>query len=290
MADGTSIGADTVSVLPAETGVGRVTLRVADLDRAQSFYSEMLGLTPQGEGEGVVLAPRGGQPIVALQARPNTRTRPHGAVGLYHFALLFPNRRELGKVLLHMFQARWAFQGFADHAVSEAAYLSDPDGNGIELYADRPMADWPRDGDRIMMTTYALNVNSLIRAVDGEEWIGAHAGTRVGHVHLHVSDLARSEQFYREVIGFDVTNRSFPGAVFLSAGGYHHHLGINTWLRDDARGEDAAGLLSYELRIPSEEAREQLQKRAEAAGVNVESSNGGIALDDPDGNRVIIRS
>jgi catechol 2,3-dioxygenase len=279
-----------VSLLPGNVSIGSVALRVSDLDRAVAFYRDQLGLViGQQHGDTVQLHTRGGGPIVALTSMPNTRVRPHGVVGLYHFALLFPSRRELGKVLLHMFEARWAFHGFADHGVSEAAYLSDPDGNGIELYCDRPAADWPRVDGQIAMTTFALNVNSLIRAVDGEEWNGAHPRTRVGHMHLHVTDLEQAERFYREVIGFEVTNRSYPGAVFLAVGGYHHQVGLNTWLRDNGRNQDFAGLLSYELVVPGEKQREDLIARARARDVSIEELSGSYELKDPDGNRIIVR-
>lgn len=279
-----------MSVLPADASIGCVALRVANLERSLSFYRDHLGLVPTSTGQDTVqLSTRGGSALLALTAIPNTRNRPQGAVGLYHFALLFPTRRELGKVLLHLFEARWAFHGFADHGVSEAAYLSDPDGNGIELYADRPATDWPRIDGNIAMTTFALNVNSLIRAVDGEEWNGAHPRTRVGHLHLHVTDLERAERFYREVIGFEVTNRSYPGAVFLAAGGYHHHLGLNTWLRDQPRAQDVAGLLSYELLVPNEQERAGLLARARDHEVAVEPRGETHALADPDGNLVLVR-
>jgi catechol 2,3-dioxygenase len=279
-----------MSLLPADASIGRIALRVADLERALSFYRDQLGLVAVTTAPDTVqLNTSGGSPLLALTAMPNTRNRPQGAVGLYHVALLFPSRRELGKVLLHLFEARWAFHGFADHAVSEAAYLSDPDGNGIELYSDRPSADWPRVDGTIAMTTFALNVNSLIRAVDGEEWNGAHARTRVGHLHLHVTDLERAERFYREVIGFEVTNRSYPGAVFLAVGGYHHHLGLNTWLRDNARAQDVAGLLSYELVVQNERERDALLSRARAQDIAVEQHGDSFSLFDPDGNRIIVR-
>jgi catechol 2,3-dioxygenase len=271
-------------LLPDQTALGRVHLRVASLDQSFAFYRDLLGLVVlRHEGNRVELGAHDRRPLLTLTAIPGTQPRPRGIVGLYHYALLFPNRRELGRALLHLFERRWPFEGFADHGVSEAAYLADPDGNGIELTADRPRADWPHQDGGIAMNTFALNVNSLIRAVDGEAWSGVSGATRVGHIHLHVSDLDRSEQFYRDVIGFEVTNRSYPGARFLAAGGYHHHIGLNTWGRADA-SPHVAGLLAYDLVVPDRQVREQVLERAVAHGAKAGATPEGVRLSDPDGN------
>ncbi len=275
--------------LPADTQLGRVHLRVASLDKSLQFYRDLLGLIElRREGSRVELGTRNRRPLLTLTAIPGTLPRPQGVVGLYHYALLFPTRRDLGRTLLQLFQNRWPFQGFSDHGVSEAAYLADPDGNGIELYADRPREDWPRENGQIAMSTFALNVNSLIRTVDGEEWTGVVNGTRVGHIHLHVSDLERAGKFYGDVLGFDVTNNTYPGALFLAAGGYHHHIGLNTWLKQRAPAPHAAGLLGFELLVPERAAVEAIQARAESSGVKAESTSEGVRLDDPDGNLLTI--
>jgi len=273
-------------MLPAQTSLGRIHLRIGDMARSLAFYRDLLGLVElDGASGSVVLGPAGGPALIGLTEVPGTHARPRGIVGLYHFALLYPNRRELGSILLHLFEQRWPFEGFADHAVSEAAYLADPDGNGIELYADRAREDWPVQNGEVAMTTLALNVNSLIRSADTEEWNGAPAGLVVGHIHLHSAVLRDSLRFYRDVVGFDVTNQSFPGAAFLSAGGYHHHLGLNTWLR---RGEpsdaDAAGLIEYTIDVHDSAARDALLQRVRDTGGAVEDN----AFTDPDGNRVVV--
>jgi catechol 2,3-dioxygenase len=275
--------------LPADTSLGRVHLRVANLDRSLQFYRDLLGLVEvRHEGSRVELSTRSRQPLLTLTAIPGTLPRPQGVVGLYHFALLFPTRRDLGRTLLHLFEHSWPFQGFSDHGVSEAAYLADPDGNGIELYADRPREDWPRANGQIAMSTFALNVNSLIRTVEGEEWTGVATGTKVGHIHLHVSDLARAGEFYGDVLGFDVTNDNYPGALFLAAGGYHHHIALNTWLRQSAPAPHAAGLLGYELQVSDKSALQQIADRAAAHGLKAERSSEGLHLADPDGNLLTI--
>ncbi|MGH7468539.1 MAG: VOC family protein [Longimicrobiales bacterium] len=276
--------------LPESTRIGRIELRVADLSRSLAFYRDLLGLVEYARTtDRCELGPHGGRPLISLLAVPGTRLRPAGVVGLFHYALLLPHRRDLGRVLLHLFQARYPFQGFADHLVSEAAYLADPDGNGIELYADRPREDWQRRDNQIEMSTLALNVNSLLRSVEGEEWRGIAAGTGMGHVHLHVADLARTGAFYREVVGFDVTNNSFPSALFLAAGGYHHHLGLNTWLRpENANGPDAANMLSWELVLPHPAHSMAIAERALKWGSRVEEKADQTIIVDPDGMQVIV--
>jgi len=273
-------------MLPANTSLGRVHLRIADMAQSLAFYRDLLGLVEMDGASGsVVLGPPGGRALIELTEVPGTHARQRGTVGLYHFALLYPNRRELGRTLLQLFEQRWPFEGFADHAVSEAAYLPDPDGNGIELYADRPRDDWPLQNGEVAMTTLALNVNSLIRSVDADEWSGAHADTIVGHIHLHTADLRKAIHFYRDVIGFDVTSQSHPGAAFLSAGGYHHHVGLNTWLRKgNPFDPEAAGLIEYTIEPHDAAARSALLDRVRSAGGVVEDN----AFTDPDGNRIVV--
>lgn len=276
--------------ITANTRIGRIELRVSDLSRSLAFYRDLLGMVEYSRTtDRCELGPHGGRPLISLFAQPGTRPRPQGVVGLYHYALLLPNRRALGQVLLHLFQARYPFQGFADHAVSEAAYLADPDGNGIELYADRPREDWQHRNGQIVMTTLALNVNSLLRSAEGEEWHGIAPGTKVGHVHLHVASLEQTGEFYREVVGFDVTNSEFPSALFLSAGGYHHHLGLNTWLRPENAGAPAvADMLSWELVLPDAESSLAIADRALSAGYRVEEEADQSTVVDPDGMRLIV--
>lgn len=273
-------------MLPANTGLGRVHLRIADMERSLAFYRDLLGLVEKSEAKGsVTLGPAGGQALLKLTEVPGIHAHPRGVVGLYHFAILYPTRRDLGRTLLHLFEQRWPFEGFADHGVSEAAYLADPDGNGIELYADRAREDWPMQDGEVAMTTLALNVNSLIRSADVDEWNGAPAGTILGHLHLHTANLRASLDFYRDVVGFDVTNASASGVAFLSAGGYHHHLGLNTWLRKgDVFDPASAGLIEYTIELHDPAARTALLERVRNAG----GALGDDAFFDPDGNRIVV--
>jgi catechol 2,3-dioxygenase len=293
--------------LPADTGIGRVRLRVADLERAIDFYGGLLGMRASVLGGRAVLGtssteepndsrslaaadatPRPRQSLVVLEERPGTAHRPEGTLGLYHFAILLPDRAALGRMLGHLFEARYPFHGFADHGVSEAAYLVDPDGNGIELYADRPRTAWPRTGTRIEMYTKPLDVAGLIRAAGNLPWAGAPAMTCIGHVHLHVAELPRAEQFYAGVLGFDVVTREYPGALFLSAGGYHHHVAVNTWARSPTRPRGTAGLLDFAIHIPDAGARTALRNRLASHATPFTGVPEGIRFEDPEGNGIVV--
>jgi len=180
------------------------------------------------------------------------------------------------------------FSGFADHAVSEALYLPDPDGNGIELYRDRPRSEWRIDGGQIAMATDPLDVQRLLDEAEGGDDAPLDPQTDLGHVHLHVSSLATAEAFWCGVVGFDAVMRDYPGALFVSAGGYHHHLGLNTWAGSARPPADAVGLAYFTLVLPSEADRAALLARAEAAGVTVEDQAGRPLLRDRDGNAVVV--
>jgi catechol 2,3-dioxygenase len=276
------------AVLPGNISLGRVRLRIANLERSLEFYAGRMGLhvREQDDRSAQLAAAPGAPPIISLQQLPGTLPRPEYAIGLYHFAILFPNRSLLGQKVLDLLDAKWPFTGFADHGVSEAAYLSDPDGNGVELYSDRPRADWPGRSDSITMYTRPLDLNNLFAAAADAD-LALTNRTRMGHIHLHVSNLERARQFYQDVVGFEVTNDEFPGALFLAAGGYHHHLGTNTWARRTA-DPDAAGLLDWLLHVPGDEAKSLLRQRLETGGVVIEPASEGWRVSDPDGNALII--
>jgi len=276
--------------LPADTHIGRVRLRVGDLERALAFYRGVLGLNvTRDEGSTLTLGAGGAGPtrsreLLVLEEHPGIARRPARPVttGLYHVALLVPNRRELGRSLLGLQQAGYPLRGMSDHAVSESLYLDDPDGNGLELYADRPRSMWPvRDG-AVRMTVDPMDVAGVVAAgrERPEPWIGLSPETVVGHVHFTVSRLEPAVAFYRDVIGFDVM-MSIPSLVAVSAGGYHHYLNLNTWAGERAaRDSDrVAGLSAWELRVPDENARKALIERVTAAGTLAASSNSVMARD-----------
>jgi catechol 2,3-dioxygenase len=241
--------------LPDATHVGRVRLQVSDLPRSLAYYRDVLGFhVGQHDAANARLhAAESERHLLELHYERGTRPVPrNGVLGLYHFAILLPSRDALGRFVRHLTHNRTQF-GAADHLVSEAIYLWDPDGLGIEVYADRPRDTWRTDGRELMMTTERLDLGALANAGGTGEWTAMPPGTTMGHVHLSVGNLEDASRFYHRGLGFDTTVWSYPGALFMSAGGYHHHLGTNTWApgaRTASSGD--ARLLEWELVLPSE--------------------------------------
>ena len=255
--------------LPDRTHLGTVSLQVADLERSIGYYQQVLGLqvmsrAPQHAAMGAEDALR---PLVELLEQRGVQPVPRGGLlGLYHFAVLLPDRAALGRFIAHL-SALGIPAGSADHAVSEAIYLTDPDGLGIEVYADRPRAAWRIDPTRqLFMTTAPLDVRAVVAASGGEAWTGMPSGTTMGHVHLHVGDLGAAEAFYHRALGFDKMVWTYPGALFLSAGGYHHHLGTNTWSAGPPADARHARLLSWNLVVPQRADAEAAARSLAAAG------------------------
>jgi catechol 2,3-dioxygenase len=279
--------------LPDETRLGLVRLQVADLARSLAYYEQVLGLRVLERGHGTATLGGAGvtAPIIELHERPGARAVPRrGRLGLYHFAILLPERAALGRFLRHLGETGER-AGMSDHLVSEALYLSDPDGLGIEVYADRPRETWRREGRQLAMTTDPLDVEDLLRAAGREPWSGMPVGTVLGHVHLYVDDLDRAAAFYHRGLGLDKTVWSYPGALFMSAGGYHHHLGTNTWASGaEPAGADDARLLQWELVVPSAADAASAVASLAATGAVVEpGSSGGVARD-PWGTAVRVRA
>lgn len=279
--------------LPAETHIGYTHLSVASLDRALDFYERQLGLhVIQREGATVTLS-ASHQPHIILTEKPGANPKPGRAIGLYHVAIRLPSRAALARVFARLIQERYPFGGFSDHAVSEALYLSDPDGNGLELYRDRPRSEWPRQGDQIAMTTAPLDLDDLLGELrhDNNGWQGIDPQTDIGHVHLHVSSLERAHAFYVDLLGMDlVADWRTHGALFVSAGGYHHHLGLNTWAGAAKPPTNTLGLLEYALVLPDAGSVAALQGRLTTAGQPVEAGEDGFTVLDMDGNRVRVGS
>jgi len=239
------------SQLPSGLHLGPVRLQVADLARSVTFYERVLGLRAAATTPTATLTPPGDtKPLLVLSEHPGARPlAPHSRLGLYHFALLVPTRADLGRLLRHLAELGLR-PGTADHAVSEALYLQDPDGLGVEIYADRPRSEWQRQGDELFMTTAPIDARGLLDAAGDEPWTAMPAGTIVGHVHLHVADLRQAADFYETALGLDRTVWSYPGALFVAAGGYHHHLGLNTWAADaPPAGPDDPQLLDWTLHL-----------------------------------------
>jgi catechol 2,3-dioxygenase len=262
--------------LPSATHVGRVRLQVSDLTRSLRFYEETLGLRVLHRTiDRATLGPHDDDtPLAELHERKGARAVPRrGRLGLYHFAIRLPDRAALGRLIAHLAETD-TYAGMSDHAVSEAVYLQDPDNLGIEVYADRPRDTWRYEGRQLAMITAPLDARDLVRAAGGERWSGMPAGTTIGHIHLHVGDLSEAEAFYHAALGFDKVVWSYPGALFLSAGGYHHHLGTNVWAASAPRADAAdAQLLEWELVVPRPEDAEAAARSLEAAGYKVTSAD-----------------
>jgi catechol 2,3-dioxygenase len=275
--------------LPDAAHVGGVRLQVSDLRRSVSFYEQVLGLRVIGSNDATILGPRGGPaPLVTLQTRAGVTPARRGAFGLFHFALLLPDRASLGRFAAHLARVG-ARLSAADHDVSEALYLWDPDGLGIEVYADRPRQSWRQHGRELVMTTEPLDLADLAMAAGGAAWDGAPAGTKMGHVHLSVGDLDRAADFYHRALGLDTTVWTYPGALFLSAGGYHHHLGTNTWSPGPSPSPDQAQLLEWDLVVPSHADAIATGRSLQSAGYAAEPIGSGVTAVDPWGTRVRIR-
>jgi catechol 2,3-dioxygenase len=288
--------------LPAATRLGAVRLQVADLERSLEWYRRVLGLEPldRSPRPGGALdrpgrvarlsAPGASAPLVELHERPGAAPVPRrGRLGLYHYAILLPDRPSLGRFLRHVTEIGER-AGMSDHLVSEALYLTDPDGLGIEVYADRARGDWRHEDGQLTMATIPLDVEAVLGAAGGGRWSGMPSGTELGHVHLFVADLERAATFYHAGLGFDKTVWSYPGALFLSAGGYHHHLGVNTWATGATpAGPDEARLLEWEVIVPSfPDAAAAIASIVEAGGTVEHSTDGGVARD-PWGTTVRVR-
>lgn len=284
--------------LPEATRLGPVRLDIADLERSLDFYTGTLGLrVVERDAERALLAAKRDAandvdtPLVELRERRGARPAPNrGRLGLYHFAILLPDRATLGRFVRHLAEIG-VRSGAGDHLVSEAFYLQDPDNLGIEVYADRPRGAWRRVGRELMMATDPVDVADLVRAAGETHWEGMPAGTVMGHVHLHVGDIERAAAFFSGALGFDRTVWSYPGALFFSAGGYHHHLGANTWAGTGARpaGEGDARLAEWTIELPDAASVQRAAASLEQAGHPAERDDADVVTRDPWGTQVRLR-
>jgi len=265
-----------------------VHLTISNLDRSLRFYEDRIGLTVhRREGHDAAMGADGRDLLWLHESASAPRVR--GTTGLYHFAILVPSRPDLAVALRHLSETRTTFQGFADHLVSEAIYLADPDGNGIEIYRDRPRSEWPVVNGVLKMGSEPLDLKSLL-AEASESWNGLAPDTRIGHVHLHVADLKDAEGFYRDGLGLDLVLRYGDSASFLSAGGYHHHVAINTWAGIGAPRPPAGtiGLDHVVIRVPSARALSAVADELQQAGILHSAGAESIRVSDPSGNQLRI--
>ena len=282
---------ETVPALHPASEVGSVSLKVADLQGSVAFYTQTIGLWPLRQDEHSALLGSGSRSILRLEEVAGAQRPPANTTGLYHAAILFPDRHSLAVKVSQLSAIHYPL-GYSDHLVSEAFYLSDPDGNGLELYRDRPRSQWKWVDGQVQMATDAIDFHDFFNEVQGEDPATASptvpSGTKLGHMHLRVADIGEAEKFYHGVLGLDVTAQ-LPSALFLSAGGYHHHIGMNTW--ESRRGkppvEPSAGLREFSLVLPDQVELERLVKQIEAAGVPLVEQEATSALVlDPCQNRI----
>lgn len=270
--------------LPDDISLGPVHLQVADLGRSLGWYEGMLGFRLRERSEaGAVLGAQGdARPLLLLSERPGAAPAGRRRLGLYHFAILLPDRAALGRLATHLIRAG-VRMGASDHLVSEALYLADPDDLGIEVYADRPRDTCRWRGGELAMSTEPLDLADLQAAGAGAGWTVMPPGTRVGHLHLHVGSLDQAARFYQDALGLSATVRGYPGALFLSAGGYHHHLALNTWAGPAATppGDSDARLLEWRIVVPARADADRAADRVRRSGYAVTAVGSGWRLSDP---------
>lgn len=280
--------------IPDNTKILSAELKVKDLERSLNFYSHLMGFKIINQTERTAELSAGGSlPYILRLVEDKTALYRHkGTTGLFHIAIRLPNRKELARVFLRLFKERVKFQGFSDHVVSEALYLADPDENGVELYADRPKDEWQYEMGQIAMDTLPLNLNVITDELDDRDvWNGIHPDTDLGHIHLNVSDLKKAQKFYSFILGMNVTNSSYNGAMFFSAGGYHHHIGTNIWSSRNGSPapENTMGLISFTIRIPDVQYIQEIQNRAGEAGLVLKNFDGKqLLLEDLDNIKINI--
>lgn len=274
------------------TDIGDLSLTVADLDRSIAFYTGPLGFEVLSRGDGTATLGAGGRPLLHLTEYPGAKPWPGYATGLYHFAILLPTRADLGRWLRNWLSYGYPLPGQGDHIVSEALYLSDPDGNGIEVYRDRPREEWEWENGTVRMATLPVDIHGLLDLAEreGKPWSGFPAGTTIGHMHLQVGDIPQAAAFYSDLLGFDIVAQ-MPSALFVSAGGYHHHLGLNTWHSRGAKPapEGTAGLREFTIDFADDAARAPVLERLANAGQAIEWEDGIAIVRDPWSNRLRLR-
>jgi catechol 2,3-dioxygenase len=271
------------------TFVGHVNLKVENLDRSLQYYQEVIGFDIlERTSTTAKLTTDGKTSILSLEQPENVIPKQGRTTGLYHFALLLPTKSDLANFVVHLSEKGVRF-GSSDHLVSEALYLHDPDGNEIEVYIDRDPSEWSWMGEEVAMAVDPLDFERLLKnIVPGESWKGMPKDTLMGHIHLHVSELEKTEEFYVQGLGFDVVNRYGEQALFLSTGKYHHHIGVNTWNGVGAPkpAENSVGMESYTLILPNEEAVKVTVDNLYKIGASVTNEDGRYITYDPSGNRI----
>ncbi|MFC4803027.1 VOC family protein [Neobacillus sp. GCM10023253] len=273
------------------TFVGQVNLKVENLQRSLAFYQQVIGFKVLEQSErSASLTADGKTVLLSIEQPTNVVPKQGKTTGLYHYALLLPKRSDLARIVQHFAEIGLRF-GSSDHLVSEALYLSDPDGNGIEIYIDRDPSVWNWNKGEVAMAVDPLNFSDLLSGGKQPAWEGLPAGTVMGHIHLHVSELKKTEEFYIKGLGFEVVNRFGSQALFISDGKYHHHIGLNTWngVGAPAPSPNSVGLETFTLMLANEEKRNNIINQLKSIGATVTEENGSFITSDPSGNRIILK-
>lgn len=271
------------------TYVSEINLKVQNLQESLAFYKETIGFKVLEQTERTArLTADGKTVILSIEQPENVTPKQERTTGLFHFALLLPHRADLGKILKHFLQVKHPVQGAADHLVSEAIYLADPDGNGIEIYSDRDPSEWTWNNNEVLMPSDPLDAEDLIANAGEGEWDGLPADTLMGHVHLHVSELKKNREFYVEGLGFQIVSRYGDHALFISEGEYHHHIALNVWngIGAPPPPADSPGLESFTLIISTEEKRDKIIARLKNLGAFITEEKGQFITADPSGTRI----
>jgi catechol 2,3-dioxygenase len=276
-----------------DTHIGNVTLKVKDLEKLIRFYTETIGLKVLTRSDSAAqLTADGITPLLTLEGNPKLEQRPVRSAGLYHLALLVPTRKDLANVLQHFIKTDTRLAGASNHKFSEAIYLQDPENNGIEVYRDVDRKDWVRDEKgKLPAVSEPLDVHGLLDEADNKMWNGLPEKTVMGHVHLNVINIPEAEEFYVNVLGFEEQTRMANHALFISAGGYHHHIALNIWNGPNAIPSpiDAAGLLHYEIVVPNDKVLETLKQSLQYQNIAFTAESNRIYVKDPAGNGIIIK-
>lgn len=269
------------------TFIELVELKVADLQRSLEYYENIIGFKVlEKQADKVFLTADGKTALLSIEQPADIMPAQQKTTGLYHFALLLPTRADLGAILRHFAELNIRI-GAGDHLVSEALYLNDPDGNGIEIYSDRPDSEWKWENEFVEMATLQIDAQSILAEGESTPWNGLPAGTVMGHIHLHVSELDTTKEFYI-ALGFDVMTPNYPGALFMGSGKYHHHVGLNTWAGVGAppTPENVVGLKAFSVVYPSDEALQAALSNVKAFGTDIVDVNSIFTVKDPSQNKI----